>query len=383
MKINIIGSGFAGLSAALFLSRHPLNCITLYDKFTNVQTVGAGILMQPSAMVILKKLDIYEPLVRNGEKIYNLRGTNHHGREVFLTSYDDYAIGCFGIGIHRSLLFKSLYNKCKVKSNIKFELGQEITSLADLKATSDLLIVANGSHSCLREQVPIKQSYQLYPYGCLWTTVEDDQITPNQLCQYMRYSQEMFGILPSGINENNKRIVSVFWSLPIKLKNIYCIHKVLEGMKFYLIHDNNYIIEKLSQANYSFAVYADVFMKQYDYENIIFIGDAAHGMSPQLGQGANMAFLDSYYLNKVLIENSNNITLALKNYTTLRRQHLKFYSQASQFLTPLYQSDQMLYGRFRDVLFTISKQMKFSRKISSQILCGKRTSWIRNQEIKY
>ncbi|CAF3549126.1 unnamed protein product [Rotaria sp. Silwood1] len=261
--------------------------------------------------------------------------------------------------------------------------GQEITSLADLKATSDLLIVANGSHSCLREQVPIKQSYQLYPYGCLWTTVEDDQITPNQLCQYMRYSQEMFGILPSGINENNKRIVSVFWSLPIKLKNIYCIHKVLEGMKFYLIHDNNYFIEKLSQANYSFAVYADVFMKQYDYENIIFIGDAAHGMSPQLGQGANMAFLDSYYLNKVLIENSNNITLALKNYTTLRRQHLKFYSQASKFLTPLYQSDQMLYGRFRDVLFTISKQMKFSRKISSQILCGKRTSWIRNQEIEY
>ncbi|CAF0936018.1 unnamed protein product [Rotaria sordida] len=339
--------------------------------------------MQPSAMEILKKLDIYEPLVKSGEKIYNLKGTNHRGREVFLTSYNDYAIGCFGIGIHRSLLFKFLYDKCKMQPNIKFELGQDIRSLTDLKATSDLLIVANGSHSSLRQPVPIKQSYQLYPYGCLWTTIEDDQITPNQLCQYLKYSQEMFGILPSGINENNKRIVSVFWSLPIKFKNTYSIDNVLEAMKFYLNHENNNFIEKINQANYSFAVYADVYMKQYNYENIIFIGDAAHGMSPQLGQGANMAFLDSYFLNKVLTENGNNIASALKNYTILRRKHLRFYSQASKFLTPLYQSDRVLYGRFRDLLFTISKQMKFSRKISSQILCGKRTSWIRNKEIEY
>ncbi|CAF3927598.1 unnamed protein product, partial [Adineta steineri] len=56
MKIGIIGSGFAGLSSALFLSRNKLNSITLYDKFDKVQTVGAGILIQPSAMEIFKNL---------------------------------------------------------------------------------------------------------------------------------------------------------------------------------------------------------------------------------------------------------------------------------------------------------------------------------------
>ncbi len=102
------------------------------------------------------------------------------------------------------MLFNSLYNKCKIQSNIKFELNQEIKSLEDLKLTNDLLIVANGSHSNLREQIPIKQSYQLYPYGCLWTTIEDDEIAQNYLCQYLKYSQEMFSILPSGINNNLK-----------------------------------------------------------------------------------------------------------------------------------------------------------------------------------
>jgi 2-polyprenyl-6-methoxyphenol hydroxylase-like FAD-dependent oxidoreductase len=382
MKISIIGSGFAGLSSALFLCRHKLNTITLYDKFDQVQTVGAGILIQPSSMEILKKLNLYEQLITNGEKVYHLEGTNHRNRQVFLTSYNDYAPDCFGIGIHRSVLFKSLYDQCRLQPNIKFELNQEITSLTDLKATNDLLIVANGSHSSLREQIPIKQSYQLYPYGCLWTTIEDEDIARNQLCQYLKYSQEMFGILPSGINDHLKRIVSVFWSLPIRLKTTYSMEEILEAMKFYLNEKNIYFFDKLSQASYSFATYADVYMQKYHHENIVFIGDAAHAMSPQLGQGANMALIDSYYLDK-LLANNNNIQLALQNYTQIRKKHLRFYTQASKFLTPLYQSDQEFYGRFRDLLFTISKQIKFSRRMSSQILCGKRTSWLRNKEIEY
>jgi 2-polyprenyl-6-methoxyphenol hydroxylase-like FAD-dependent oxidoreductase len=193
----------------------------------------------------------------------------------------------------------------------------------------------------------------------------------------------MFGILPSGINNNRKRIVSVFWSLPIGSKETYSIENVLEAMKFHLSQENSYFFEKLKQTNYSFAVYADVYMQRYSHENIVFTGDAAHGMSPQLGQGANMACIDSYFLDKSLTDSNYNVELALKNYIYLRKKHLKFYSQASKFLTPLFQSDQQLYGRFRDLLFTISKQMKFSRKMSSQILYGKRTSWIRNKEIEY
>ena len=72
------------------------------------------------------------------------------------------------------MLFKALYEKCKLQSNIKFQLNQDIKSLTEIKTMSNLLNVANGSHSTLRKQIPIKQSYQLYP---LWTTIEDDQIT--------------------------------------------------------------------------------------------------------------------------------------------------------------------------------------------------------------
>ena len=81
MKINIIGSGFAGLSAALFLSRDRSNSITLYDKFNEVQTIGAGILMQSSSMEVLKRLGLYKSFIENGEKVYCLEGINHRGRQ--------------------------------------------------------------------------------------------------------------------------------------------------------------------------------------------------------------------------------------------------------------------------------------------------------------
>ncbi|CAF0792256.1 unnamed protein product [Adineta ricciae] len=383
MKISIIGAGYAGLSSALLLSRHHVNRITVYDRFDRVQTIGAGILIQPSAIEILKRLGLYEQLIDRGEKVYHLEGINHRRRQVFLTSYDDYSPNSFGIGIHRSLLFQSLYDKCKIQSNITFELSREITSLADLQLTNDLVIIASGSHSKLRDQVPIKQTYQPYPYGCLWTTIEDNEISRHRLCQYLRYSQEMFGILPSGLNHNSKRIVSVFWSLPTRLKATYSLENVLERMKYYLDDTHSDFFEKLKRANYSFAVYGDVYMQRYDHENLVFIGDAAHAMSPQLGQGANMALIDSYFLDKSLREHNDDVRIALQMYTHVRRRHLRFYSQASKFLTPLYQSDRQIYGRFRDLLFTISKQIKFSRRMSSEILCGKRISWIRNKEIQY
>jgi 2-polyprenyl-6-methoxyphenol hydroxylase-like FAD-dependent oxidoreductase len=375
MKIAIIGCGFAGLASALFLAKDKENNIEIFDKFTEVKTVGAGIMIQPSSMDVLKKLHLYEELLKHGEKIYALEGINHQGKQVFGTYYKDYSEESFGIGIHRATLFNFLHSKCLEYSNIKINLGVEINELEELKSDYDLVIIANGSHSNLRSQLPIKQTYKPYPYGCIWTIIEEENEIQNRLQQYVKYSQEMFGLLPSGL-QNGKRILSAFWSLPIIDKDSYNKEYVLERMEAY--HQSD-MINKLKDADFSFGMYADVWMEEYHHENVVVLGDAAHGMSPQLGQGANMALIDAYYLFSSL--DKNNIKKSLEYYTKRRKSHLKFYKQASQFLTPLFQSSNMLYGWFRDKLFSISLKLKWSRKISSSILCGRRVSWLTSKEI--
>lgn len=374
MKIAIIGCGFAGLSAALFLSKKQ-NDITIFDKFHHPEPIGAGILIQPSSQEVLKKLGIYEELLLEAEKVFHMQGVNHKHKEVFLSRYQDYHPDAFGLGIQRKILFDILYKKCLAQSNIKFEFGQDIQSFDNIKGY-DLIIVANGTHSLLRNQLPIKQKKQPYPYGCIWTKMASDY-SPNKLSQYVRQSREMFGILPSGV-DTHKRMVSVFWSLPVDRP--YELSEIFSKMEFYL-KDKPDVMHSIRQQHFAFATYADVYMEKYSHQNIVVIGDAAHAMSPQLGQGANMALIDSYFLQKCLDE--NNLTQSLEVYSKLRKAHLRFYSQASKFLTPLFQSDSTFNGILRDTLFIMSKNISFSQKMSSQIMCGKRQSWLYNKEIKY
>ena len=375
MKIAIIGCGFAGIASALFLAKDNKNSIEIFDKFSEVKTVGAGIMIQPSSMEVLKKLDLYESLLEHGEKIYALEGFNNYHEQIFGTYYHDYSPEAFGIGIHRATLFDTLHQKCLDYPNVKIHLNIEVENLDQLKLDYDLVIISNGSHSTLRSKLPIKQTYKIYPYGCLWTTFEEEKVIKNRLLQYVKYSQEMFGLLPSG-KKDGKRILSAFWSMPIKEKDFYNKDYILERMGEY---HNKETIKKIGEKDFAFAMYADVWMEKYNHENVVVLGDAAHGMSPQLGQGANMALIDAYYLYSVL--DRNNINKSLAYYSKVRTEHLKFYKQASQFLTPLFQSDNWVYGWFRDKLFSISLKFKWSRKISSSILCGKRISWFNKKEI--
>jgi 2-polyprenyl-6-methoxyphenol hydroxylase-like FAD-dependent oxidoreductase len=378
MNIAIIGCGFAGLSSALLLAKRN-HSVTLFDRFSEVKTVGAGIMIQPSSMVVLKALGLFDYLLEHGEKIDVLVGTNHKKKNVFVTRYSDFDEHSFGIGIHRSFLFDALYQACRAQANIQFILGRNVGTIKKLKQDHDLVIVANGSHSELRKELPIKQHCRPYPYGCVWGTVEDSTTTLNKLQQYVYYAEQMFGLLPSG-SLGGKRLLSVFWSLPVTEKDRYSRADMLAAMEKY--HPEPVLMQKIRDAEFMFATYADVWMKTFNHENVVVIGDAAHGMSPQLGQGANMALVDSYFLDQILA-GGGPLTAALDKYSATRRSHIDFYTQASKLLTPLFQSDGRLYGLLRDYGFLYAQRLKLTRFLSSHILCGKRVSWWRAKELDY
>ncbi len=78
------------------------------------------------------------------------------------------------------------------------------------------------------------------------------------------------------------------------------------------------------------------------------LGDAAHAMSPQLGQGVNLALCDALALEDAVAV-TGDLHLALSGYAHARRRHVRFYSLASRWLTPLFQSDVPFLGAMRDL----------------------------------
>jgi 2-polyprenyl-6-methoxyphenol hydroxylase-like FAD-dependent oxidoreductase len=121
-----------------------------------------------------------------------------------------------------------------------------------------------------------------------------------------------------------------------------------------------------------FAAYHDVVMRPWHGEGLVHVGDAAHAMSPQLGQGANLALMDAMVLADCLAE-AGSLADALASYSRRRRRHLGFYQLASRWLTPFFQSSFPLVGIARDLFMPLVWRVPPFRRLMTLSMTGTMT----------
>ncbi|MBD4671506.1 FAD-dependent monooxygenase, partial [Xanthomonas citri pv. citri] len=97
------------------------------------------------------------------------------------------------------------------------------------------------------------------------------------------------------------------------------------------------------------ASYRDAVVTRWHRGRFVLAGDAAHAMSPQLGQGVNMALLDALAMRDALRVGAD-LDAALQHYQRERQAHVAIYHRWSRWLTPLFQSERDLWAHGRDLL---------------------------------
>src|SRR5690606_34396999 len=100
-------------------------------------------------------------------------------------------------------------------------------------------------------------------------------------------------------------------------------------------------------------------------------GDSAHAMSPQLGQGVNMALMGAEALAGAL-RTAPSVDAALAAYQRERRAHVWIYQLWSRWLTPLFQSGYDTVARVRDAAFLPLGRMPGGRVQMLRVLTGTR-----------
>jgi 2-polyprenyl-6-methoxyphenol hydroxylase-like FAD-dependent oxidoreductase len=376
----IAGAGIAGLATAILLTQQDKE-VTLFDQVKDPTPVGAGLLLQPSGQAMLQRLNLLEVVREHAAQVNSLQGYSKNWRSLNL-HYRDAHPDWYGLGIHRASLHQILWQRA-IACGVHFKLGVAIDDF-DSDATGitlhnqvsgerfDALIVANGTRSTLREKLPLRQHHQAYPWGAYWAVLESESWPfPDILMQRYRGAQIMMGILPTGRNPITQRTCySLFWSLP---RSDFAIYHA-EGLPGLIAR-----IEKIwpevaawlgtaPETTIAIAEYADVRMSSWHHENIVVIGDAAHAMSPQLGQGANMALIDATVLAQSLGKTSS-IATAFQKYSEKRAKHIAYNQMGSRIMTPLYQSHYPL-GWARDVGTTIGRHISPIYRQYLLTLCG-------------
>jgi 2-polyprenyl-6-methoxyphenol hydroxylase-like FAD-dependent oxidoreductase len=375
--VAIAGAGFAGLTSAALLARAG-HQVTVFEKFAQPQSVGAGILVQPTGLAAMRAIGIADAVIPLGARVDHLYGVTPAQRPVVNVRYRDWNADAYGLGLHRASLFNALWKLAR-DCGVRIETSHEVKDLRELDTAHDLTVVADGARSALRAQTGLACSDRSYPWGAVWAVLEDpDGQYGSTLWQWYRGAHQMLGIMPTGrAPGHDVPVVSLFWSIHEEDYDGFRAAG-LEGFRRQVLALNPQCADLLGQLRspdqLTWARYRDVVMLKYHTDRAVVIGDAAHATSPQLGQGTNLALLDALMLERCLRADVS-VAQALDSYTAARRRHLRFYGQASRWMTPGFQSRQRFLPWLRDLLMASAADWPVAGTFCRQTLVGVQQSW--------
>jgi 2-polyprenyl-6-methoxyphenol hydroxylase-like FAD-dependent oxidoreductase len=322
-KAIIIGGGIGGVTAAIALKRAGLD-VTVYEQAEELQEVGSGLPLWTNALRTLNVIGLTDGLEKLGVHVTSVRVTTWKGDTLTDTKNDKYLkkLGTITIVVHRAelltLLLKTLgegnvqlgmtcvdFTQNASGVTAKFANGREVRG--------DILIGADGIHSVTRTHLfgLIKPKY--VGYTC-WRGLAHTPRTGLETWAWGKGCQ--FGITPMS-QERAYWFVQKYAPEGEEDKPGGKKNEILA-----LFHDWHdpipSVIEATAEADIlRNDIYELQHLHQWSHGRVTLLGDAAHAMTPNLGQGACQAIEDAIALANCLNE-TTNVRAALKNYEKRR-----------------------------------------------------------------
>lgn len=382
-RIGVVGFGVAGATVSTLLTRAGHE-VTLFEQAPQVGPVGAGILLQPSGQAVLRMLGLLDRVAASGEVIERLRAFNHHGVRLVDMPYELLGPGVCAYGLHRGDLFEVLHEQVR-SEKIEVHLGKEmravhqdgtVVTLADANGRPygpfDFVLGCDGARSKLRRSSPLSQGTYEYGYGALWligrcTAVE------RRLHQVVRGTTQLLGLLPMGGGR-----CSLFWLLHRRDRD-----QVLRGS---VANWKDQVLRLCPLAEEMFDGLTDfqrVLYTSYQHtwlprghdDNVLFLGDAGHAMSPHLGQGVNLALIDALVFVDALSKTRNHRE-AFRTFRRRRAAHLRFYRWLSFGLTPFFQGGGPLLGWGRDLALPLFPYIPWIKRQMALTMAGLKSGFL-------
>lgn len=266
----IVGAGIGGLAVAHALTRTGWT-VRVIERSPGHQPVGAGIILGPNAVAALNLLgldvapvsrEVAELLVadRWGEALQRIRWRADHA--VALSRRDLHAVLAEGVEV---------------------EFGQSFDP--DVHA-ADLVIGADGLHSQVRKQIGLDSPLRYSGYTCWRALVPDPGV--GTACEYWG-SGTRVGLVPLPGNQVYVYLVRNAAAGDPGPETAAQVAQLFEGYA----DPVPAVLEQVAQAELLHHDLFDLPRRAWGGGAVWLLGDAAHAMLPNQGQGAGMAIEDA------------------------------------------------------------------------------------------
>jgi len=335
--VAVVGAGIGGVATALLAARAGAR-VTLLEREAEPRAVGAGMLLHPNALAVLYGLDLDERLPRRGARVTSLCIADAADGTILAATVPRFADGLdHALVLRRGELLSALLDLAVAEPGVECRFGSEVVEAsADGDVTyrepagrarirADVVVGADGVHSAVRRHSGLR-------------------VRVGHGLRYMR------GLGP----EVRLAGVTEYWTH----LGIFGIAPVPHGCYFYASTEARPVADALAQRDAAYLrdvwqaevpiagqvldsisdigdlVVSHVFRvdcKRWAAGRIVLLGDAAHAMAPNLGQGSGSALADAVVLVRELVQHAD-VDAAFARYESRRRPGVRAVQDVADWL---------------------------------------------------
>ena len=338
----VIGGGIGGLSLARELVLRGLP-VTVLERTARPAPAGAGIIMNPNAMRVLERNGLAGAVRARGWPYLARETHDHRGRPLAMRDYRPlYVAGRLSVGtlVHRAVLYESLHQGvppgvvrfgARIRDLCAGPAGVRVTLDSGEVLEAELLVGADGIESTVRGRffgafTPVYVGYRSHRF------VVENRDGIEHFLEFLGRGRRV-GLVP--ISRDRLYVWTTFnsppesraWALesPGALRacfaeftdpRVRAAFTQVRSMEDVLCTD----IEEVHQARWVDG-------------RVVLLGDAAHALTPNMGQGAGMAMEDAAVLGDELAavaRGDRSLDQALARYATRRQPRVEMITRLSR-----------------------------------------------------
>jgi 2-polyprenyl-6-methoxyphenol hydroxylase-like FAD-dependent oxidoreductase len=297
MRAEIAGAGLAGLAAAAALAQRGWD-VRVHEKGSELREIGAGIYLFENALRALEDIGAYDEVAAGGEEILDATLHDHLNRVVPMDPKDEQQPRLI-IALRRSLhmaLARAATNagaEIVLNSRVLAAHGDGRLEFADgCTDKADLVIGADGVYSKVRDSLGLAKKIVDLGDGCGRHLIDRNEDDPVNRTYEIWNGGRRLGIAPASPDKVYLFLCASANDVAGRLQQPFDVEPWLHSHPWYRSQ-----LERIPRhPEGRWLPFYNVRCKAWSTGRVALVGDAAHAMAPNLGQGACVAMTNGVAL---------------------------------------------------------------------------------------
>ena len=314
---EIVGAGFAGLTAACALAQRGWT-VRVHERADQLRTTGAGIYIYENGLRVLETLGAYEAAVKGAPVAHTREVRDDRNRTISVHRWG----GSRVFSIVRQTVINALAEQAtragaEIITNSTGAIASadgELMTARGQKYKADLIVAADGTNSRLRDAFDLVEKRKVLPDGATRMLIAK---TPEELGQEGATTVEYWSgsrrVLYTPCSETE-----VYIALTMLNRDAVAIATPVnrDAWKRWFPHLEALIDRCGGEARYD--PFELIRLKRWSAGKVAVIGDAAHALPPNIGQGGGCAMMNALAL-AVHLDGEKDVPRALAKWERTER----------------------------------------------------------------